>query len=321
MEPPIPPSQSPNSGVARFQPDMESPGVVPLVPSRTQAHPKRWWGPIGVIGLLIAKLGSKLAFLIPLLKLFGPFAKTGLSMVFSIWVYSQFFGWTFGLGFVVLIFVHELGHVLAAYLEGIRITAPLFIPFMGAQITLRQNLPDAWVEAKLGIGGPLAGTAAAGFCHLIYGMTDRSLFAALAYVGYWINFFNLIPIVPLDGGRVMAAISPWAWLVGFVVMAGWLALELYGAATGVSSLGPGTFILVLVLLTSLPRVLRLFRNSSPELQRYYSVSTFRRWLMGGIYFGLVAVLLWGMHVAHFDANGEDTARSAVPTPGVGPFPV
>ncbi len=260
--------------------------------------PKRrgFWAPLGVVALLLAKLGSKLPLLLGLLKLAGPFAKTGLSMLLSIWVYALLFGWQFGVGFVLLIFVHELGHVFMAGACGIRISAPLFIPFFGAQILLRQELPDAWVEARIGVAGPIAGAAAAGVCHLLFEFTGLPIFAALAYVGYWLNFFNLIPIVPLDGGRIMASISPWAWLVGYALMASWFVWNVVGAFHGVGpALGSGSLILLMVLITSFPRVLRLFRKSTPESLRYYSVAPIRRWTMAAIYFGLVAGLWWGMH--------------------------
>ncbi len=275
-----------------------SPTLPPVYPepSATPPRKKNFWGPLGFIGILLAKFGS-------LLKFVGPFAKTGLSMLLSIWVYSQLFGWSYGIGFVLLIFVHELGHVFAAKWSGIQISAPLFIPFVGAQILLRQQLPDAWVEARIGVAGPIAGTVAAVACHVAFLATGMPLLAALANTGYFLNFFNLIPIVPLDGGRIMAAISPWAWLVGYSIMAAWLGLEVYGA---LQHDGPplrgGSFILLMVLVVSLPRVLRLFRGSTMEDQRYYSVSSLRRWSMAGVYFGLVAFLWIGMLTIGRSAN-------------------
>ena len=257
-------------------------------PSASPPRKKNYWGPLGFIGLLLAKFGS-------MLKFAAPFAKTGLSMLLSSWVYSQIYGWSYGVGFVLLIFVHELGHVVAAKWSGIEISAPLFIPFVGAQILLRQQLPDAWVEAKIGVAGPIAGSLAAAGCHVAFLATGMPLLAALAHTGYFLNFFNMIPIVPLDGGRIMAAISPWAWLVGYSIMAAWLGLEIYGALQNDGPpLGAGSFILLMVLVVSLPRVLRLFRGTTIEDQRYYAVSTLRRWSMAGVYFGLVAFLWLGM---------------------------
>lgn len=283
---------NPPESVSTLPPRLANPGE-PI--PRPASKRRGFWGPLGVVGLLLAKLGSKLPLLWGLIKLAGPFAKTGLTMLLSIWVYGLLFGWQFGIGFVLLIFVHELGHVFMARACGIRISAPLFIPFLGAQILLRQGLPDAWVEARIGVAGPIAGAAAAAFCHLLFEVTGLPIFAALAYVGYWLNFFNLIPIVPLDGGRIMASISPWAWLVGYTLMAAWFVWNVVGAFHGYGpALGPGTLILFMVLISSFPRVARLFRKSTPESIRYYSVAPTRRWTMAGIYFGLVAGLWCGM---------------------------
>ncbi len=286
---------------------LNPPGSAPERPPRlidpqepfSSSPPKRrgFWGPLGVVGLLLAKLAGKLPLLLGFAKVAWPFAKTGLTMLLSVWVYGLLFGWQFGVGFVLLIFVHELGHVFMARACGIRISAPLFIPFFGAQILLRQELPDAWVEARIGVAGPIAGAAAAGVCHLLFQFTGLPIFSALAYVGYWLNFFNLIPIVPLDGGRIMASISPWAWLVGYALMATWFVWNVVGAfQEDGPALGPGTLILLMVLITSFSRVLRLFRKSTPESLRYYSVAPARRWAMAGIYFGLVAGLWWGMQL-------------------------
>lgn len=266
--------------------------LTPPSPPRQQG--KKWWGSLGVVGILIAKFAGKLPLIWSLLKLAGPFAKTGLSMVLSIGVYSLQFGWRFALGFVLLIFIHELGHVAMARWNGIRVSAPLFIPFLGAQILLRQQLPDAWVESKIGVGGPIAGSLGALACHGIYLVSGEPLFAALAHVAYWLNFFNLIPIVPLDGGRVMAAISPWAWIPGYLLMAVWFGIEVDGAVNHGRPLGTGSFILLLVLVTSLPRVLRLFRRHTTETERYYMVPANRRWTMAFVYFGLVISLWIGM---------------------------
>lgn len=296
-----PPREYGNYGM-ELPPSSPTPPPSYPAPAAIPRKKKNFWGPLGFIGLLLAKLGAKLPILFSLFKVAGPFAKTGLSMLLSIWVYSQLFGWKYGVGFVLLIFVHELGHVFAAKWSGIEVSAPLFIPFVGAQILLRQNLPDAWVEAKIGVAGPIAGTGAAVACHIAFLVTGMPLLAALAYTGYFLNFFNLVPIVPLDGGRIMAAISPWAWLVGYAIMAGWFGLRVYMAFQDDGPpLGSGSFILFMVLLVSLPRVLSLFRRSTVEDLRYYAVPSLRRWSMAGIYFGLVAFLWFGMLTIGADA--------------------
>jgi Zn-dependent protease len=130
-------------------------------------------------------------------------------MFISIWAYALFLGWQFAVGFVLLIFVHECGHLIAAKKVGLKVTTPAFIPFMGALITLREAPRNAWIEAQVGIGGPLLGTVGSAVCVGIYYLTGNPLFMALAYTGFFLNLFNLAPISPLDGGRIVTALSPW----------------------------------------------------------------------------------------------------------------
>src|SRR2546430_10776346 len=133
-----------------------------------------------------------------------------------IWVYAQTWGWWYALGFVLLMFVHECGHLLAARRIGLKVGAPVFIPFMGAFIALKEAPPNAWIEAQVGIGGPLLGTAGAAACDGLYLATGNPLFRALAFSGFFLNLFNLAPIGFLDRGRVVTALSPWLWLGGDV---------------------------------------------------------------------------------------------------------
>ena len=110
--------------------------------------------PLGVVGLLLLKFGAKLKFLIlPILKFFPVILKTGGTMFASVWLYALAWGWWFALGFVLLIFVHECGHLLAAKRVGLKVGAPVFIPFMGAFIALKEAPRNAWIEAQVGIGG------------------------------------------------------------------------------------------------------------------------------------------------------------------------
>src|SRR5260221_12736221 len=120
----------------------------------------------------------------------------------------------FAVGFVFLIFVHECGHLIAARRIGLKVGAPVFIPFMGAFIGLKEAPRNAWIEAQVGIGGPLLGTAGAVFCYGLYLVTGNPLFSALAYTGFFLNLFNLAPVGFLDGGRLAPALSPWLWLGG-----------------------------------------------------------------------------------------------------------
>src|SRR3989454_915218 len=155
---------------------------------------------LGVVGLLLLKFGAKLKFLIlPALKFFPVLLKTGGTMFASIWLYALAWGWWFALGFVLLIFVHECGHLLAAKRVGLKVGAPVFIPFMGAFIALKEAPRNAWIEAQVGIGGPLLGTVGAVVCYGLYDLTGQRLLAGLAFSGFFLNLFNLAPIGFLDG--------------------------------------------------------------------------------------------------------------------------
>jgi len=247
---------------------------------------KRLFAPVGVALLVIFKFAAKLKFIvIPLLKFFPILLKTGGTMALSVWAYALAWGWRYALGFVLLIFVHECGHLLVARYFGLKVGAPVFIPFMGALIALKDAPKDAWMEAWVGIGGPLLGAAGALFCEGLFALTGHPLFRALAYSGFFLNLFNLAPIGVLDGGRIVTALSPWLWLVGAAVMLALLVLH-------------PNFLVGLILLVSLPRLWFLFRKKSDEERRYFEVSPGRRLVMAALYFGLIALLLLGMALTH-----------------------
>src|SRR5438874_6576150 len=136
----------------------QPPPVVPPDPLRSGGGQrlKKAFVPLGVLGVLLLKFK---ALLLPALKFFPLLLKTGGTMFLSIWIYAQTWGWRYALGFVLLLFVHECGHLLAARRIGLRVGAPVFIPFMGAFIALKDAPPNALIEAQVGIGGPCLGTA------------------------------------------------------------------------------------------------------------------------------------------------------------------
>ncbi len=278
--------------------------VSPLVPPpRPKSRLAAWLGSFGFVGMLLLSVGGKLKFLLPVLKFLGPALKTGSTMLLSIGVYALAFGWKFAVGFVLLIFVHEMGHVFAARQAGIAVSAPTFIPFIGAHILLKQAMPGAWVEAKIGYGGPLAGTWASALCHWVWLETGNPFWAALAYTGYFLNLFNMAPVSPLDGGRITAAISPWLWIIGYAILGGWLGLRIYQAFQGAGQLGSGVFLMGLILVSGFPRLLSLFRTKSEEERRYFTVTPGQRLGMSLAYFGLIAALGYGMTVTHVSTDG------------------
>jgi Zn-dependent protease len=137
----------------------------------------------------------------------GKVAVTGGTMLISVFAYALIFGWWYAVGFVALIFVHEMGHYVAARQRGLDVGAPTFIPFIGAWVALKDMPHDVETEAYIGVAGPLAGTAAALACYFFARAYDSNLLLALSYAGFFINLFNLIPLSPFDGGRITAIIS------------------------------------------------------------------------------------------------------------------
>src|SRR5215472_8738808 len=114
-------------------------------------------------------------------------------MLLSVLAYALVFGWRYAVGFVALIFVHEMGHFMAARQRGLDVGAPTFIPFVGAWIALKDEPHDAEMEAYIGVAGPLAVTAGALLCYLVARSQDSSLLLAVSYAGFFLNLFNLIP--------------------------------------------------------------------------------------------------------------------------------
>jgi Zn-dependent protease len=258
----------------------------PVPPPTGMQKVKKFLGPIAVVGAIILKFFAKLKFLVlPALKFVPVILKTGGTMVLTIWIYAITWGFWFALGFVLLILVHECGHLLAARNLGLKVGAPVFIPFMGAFIALKEAPKNAWIEAQVGIGGPLLGTVGAGICEMVFLGTGIQIFRALAYTGFFLNLFNLMPVGFLDGGRIVTALSPWLWIAGLVIL------------LGVTIHSPN-FLLILILIVSIPRVISLFRPRTDEEQRYYEVTPAQRWTMATMYFGLVALLVIGMQISH-----------------------
>lgn len=240
---------------------------------------------LGPAGLVVAFLLGKAKLLLPLLKV----AKLGtlLSMFVAVWAYALLWGFPFALGFVLLIFVHELGHALVLRQQGIPAGAPVFIPFLGAVIAMKGVPRDAYVEALVGIGGPVLGSVGAFVCLLIGWATGSLIWYALASTGFLLNLFNLLPISPLDGGRIVGVISRWLWLVGYAV----------GIAMFLKTGHP---LLFLILLFGLMGLGRAIRGPQPG---YYDVAPSRRLAIGVAYFGLAAVLTWAMWITDKELAG------------------
>jgi Zn-dependent protease len=253
---------------------------------------KRIGSVLAAVGALIVKFFAAIKgalLLLPKLKLLT----TAGTALISVAAYSLFWGWEFAAGFVVLLFVHEMGHVLQLRREGIKASAPMFVPFLGALITAKSLGENALAEARVGLAGPILGTIGAGVCLAIGEATNSDMFRALAYIGFFLNLFNLLPVVPLDGGRAMAAMAPWMWFVGL------------GAVVALAFVFP-SFILLIIIFFGAMEVWRRWKlkgSRSLEQAAYYRVSPRNRLLVGAVYIGLIAVLAFGMYDSHILASG------------------
>lgn len=217
----------------------------------------------------------------------GKVALTGGTMLLSVLAYALVFGWRYAVGFVLLIFVHEMGHYVAARQRGLAVGAPTFIPFVGAWIELKQIPHDVETEAYVGIAGPLAGTIAALACYTLAREYDSRLMLALAYAGFFINLFNMIPLSPLDGGRITAILSPRIWFAGVPLL---VALFLYRPSP----------MLILIGVLALPQLCKAWKHdpSDPTQQTYYTASPETRLTYGLFYLALTAYLALMTYQVH-----------------------
>jgi Zn-dependent protease len=229
---------------------------------------------------------NALLLLLSALK-FGKVLTVGGTMALSVFAYSLVWGWRYAAGFVALIFIHEMGHYLAARQRGLNVGAPVFIPFVGAWIALKDKPMNAETEAYIGYAGPLVGTLGALACYFYARYTGERLFLALAYAGFFLNLFNLIPLSPFDGGRITAVLSPRVWLVGVPMLIGLFVWQ------------PSP-LLILVAVLAAPQVLMAFRYDPalPENRIYYGTSLETKITYGFYYLallGFLAVMCYDLH--------------------------
>lgn len=238
---------------------------------------RRLWAPIAALGFAIWKF----KFVFAAIFKFKLFTVAG-SMLVSIAAYALLWGWQFAVGFVLLLFVHELGHVFEARRQALPVSAPMFIPFLGAMIMLKQLPADAWNEAKVAIAGPIVGGLGAAAVWGLGAWLDSELLVAIAFTAFFLNLFNLAPISPLDGGRIVAAIHPVLWAVGLAVL------------LGLVFIWPNPILILILVLGALESWRRWKHRGSPESEAYYRVTPGRRLATGLAYIVLAALLTGGM---------------------------
>ena len=182
---------------------------------RSPAHPKhgssvgKALGVGGAVALLLWKFKFVLGFVLTkgkLLLLGLTKGSTFFTMLLSLGVYWTAWGWKFALGLVLSIYIHEMGHVAALMRYGMKATAPMFLPGLGAMIRLQQRPADPREDARIGLAGPLWGLGAAAGAYAVSLYTGWPSWAAIAKVGAWVNLFNLAPVWQLDGSRAFRAL-------------------------------------------------------------------------------------------------------------------
>jgi Zn-dependent protease len=279
---PFPEFEGPQSGdLSGHGPNTRPESLGPLRSMR--AAGRRVWGTLAAAGAFLLKFGA-LLYKLKIVTVAG-------SMIVSVGAYALLGGWWFGVGLVGLIFVHEMGHVVALRRQGVPASAPLFIPFMGAVIGMRRMPANAWREAEVALAGPLLGSIGAAAIWAAGAAFHSRFLVALAFIGFFLNLFNLIPLVPLDGGRAVAALHPAIWLLG---LGGLLALEVVRPSP----------ILPFILIVGGIELWRRWRlRGTPGFAGYYRLPLWQRAVAGGAYLGLAALLVLAMSATHVPGSG------------------
>jgi Zn-dependent protease len=272
---------------------LTEPAPAPPPPFQERRRPlrERIFGPLLVAGAVLLKFGKAALLLLTKAK----FLTTSLSMLVSVAAYALIWGWKFAAGFVALLFIHEMGHYIQLRREGVKPSGMLFIPFLGAAVGTRSLGGSALAEARVGLAGPVLGSLACLVPAALWLATDNEFWQALAFTGFFLNLFNLVPVLPLDGGRAMAAMAPWMWFVGFGAM---LALLL---------IAPNPILILIVLLGGLETYRRWRRRKSGEEgnESYYRVKPAHRLAVGAVYVGLLVLLGVGMDLTHLERTFSD----------------
>ncbi len=241
----------------------------------------------------------KILFLLLNAAKLGPLLKVGGTMLLSIGVYAFIFGIWYAVGFVLLLLVHEMGHYVVARRLGMNVGLPTFIPFVGAWIELKEQPLSVEQEAKIAFAGPFYGTLGAVLALALALNQGSALLMALAYAGFFLNLFNLIPISPFDGGRIVAILSPRVWLIGLPILLGVFLL-----------IPSPMFLIILILLapTIYGALRSAWRREVPEHNpRYYEVPLEARIRYGSYYVLLLVFLCVMTYMTHLQV---ETLRSA-----------
>lgn len=252
---------------------------------------RKWGWLTGFGGLFLLLKAGKIWAIVKGLFIFlkfGKFLTTGLSMMLMILVYTYMYGWKYAVGIVVLLFIHEMGHLTASRRLGIDTSLPMFIPFIGAIIQMKEEPKDAKTESIVGIAGPVFGAIGAYVCLLLGQLLGSGLLLALAYFGFLLTVFNLIPAHPLDGGRIVTAISLKLWIVGIPVM---LFFSLYYF----NPIG------ILICILAIKKAWEVWKDHENP---YYDTDRGFRFMMGLSYFALFSLSAYYTYSLHEILNSK-----------------
>jgi Zn-dependent protease len=274
----------------------------PIQPeSGLRSRARKLLAPLAVLVALLLKLK---AVLLVALKL--PVLATSASMLVSVAGYAVFWGWRFALGFVALLLVHELGHVLEARRQGLATGGVYFVPFLGAVMLMKQQSKDAGKAAWLGLAGPILGSAAAAATWAAGVATGSGLLVALAFTGFLLNLFNLIPVMPLDGGWATAVFHPLFWAFG---LAGVVMLF---------AVFPNPILLIVAAFGAW-ELWRRWKRRGGERTAYHDVSPRQRAAIAVVYLGLAGLLALGIGASHRERTVDGRVASAPPPALVPPL--
>ena len=280
----IPAAESGSTPTPEPVPGWYEPPSAPVQPVYA-APPETWrerlkklFAPVIAVGAFVLKFGA----VVVKLKVLTVVGTMGVSVA----AYAMLWGWKFALGFVLLIFVHEMGHAVMLRRRGIKAGWPVFLPFLGAFISMKSQPASVYEEAESALAGPVAGTAGAFVVWWAGSQLDSPMLVSLAFTGFLLNLFNLLPALPLDGGRVAGALHPAIWLLGLL---GLLVFEIYR---------PSPIIPIILLLGGFELWRRWRDRDSAASRVYFALHPRQRWRIAGAYAALVIVLLIAMHTVY-----------------------
>ena len=293
------PRPDPNPAWGTPSPEPPAPGYgtpapaygVPPIPGQRQRPGRSGWTKAGAGAAGGAALAAKAGAFGKVFLLFKGLAvlvkfKAFASMLISVGFYAMFWGWPFALGFVLLLAVHEMGHVAALRAQGVKASAPMFIPFVGAYVAMKESPRSVAHEAWVALAGPVAGVVGSVTCLELAQISDSLLLRALAYTSFLLNLFNLLPMLPLDGGRVAGALHPILWLVGI------------GVAVAVMVWRPSPVLGFVLLLGGFEAVRRWREHRSGASRDYHLVPAATRGQIATAYVAVALACVWGMHVSY-----------------------